>query len=244
VRLRAELAACLLLSWLGAASAAGSAQQAFSTAEIEQAIEAVKSDPNLASERTRRELVWDEPEQKKPQRSNWWQWIADLFGWLAGISQMLMWLLIAALVAALALLLLRLTGIRPAPMTSRAIAPTHVRDLDIRPESLPADIGAAARQLWERGERRAALALLYRALLSRLAHSYAVPIRDSSTEGDCLALAARALDPRRIEYITRLIRTWQLAIYAGQKIEDGVVFEICAGFDAHLSRSEAGGTAA
>jgi hypothetical protein len=244
VRLRPELAACVLLSWLGAASPGWCAEQAFSPVEIEQAIEAVKSDPNLASERTRRELVWDEPQQQKPQRTGWWQWIADLFGWLAGISQMLMWLLIAVLVAGLALLLMRLSGIRPAPKTSRAIAPTHVRDLDIRPESLPADIGAAARQLWERGERRAALALLYRALLSRLAHSYAVPIRDSSTEGDCLALAARTLDPHRIEYITGLVRTWQLAIYAGQKIEDGVVFEICAGFDTHLSRPEAGGAAA
>ena len=71
------------------------------------------------------------------------------------------------------------------------VAPTHVRDLDIRPESLPDDIGAAARALWDRGEHRAALALLYRGLLSRLAHVHRLPIRDSSTEGDCLALAAR-----------------------------------------------------
>ena len=76
------------------------------------------------------------------------------------------------------------------------VAPTHVRDLDIRPESLPADIGAAARALWDRGEHRAALALLYRGMLSRLAHVHRVPIRDSSTEGDCLALAASHLTQR------------------------------------------------
>ena len=52
------------------------------------------------------------------------------------------------------------------------VAPTHVRDLDIRPETLPADIGAAARQLWERGEQRAALALLYRGMLSRLVRAW------------------------------------------------------------------------
>src|SRR4029079_6929748 len=73
------------------------------------------------------------------------------------------------------------------------VAPTHVRDLDIRPESPTDDIGAAARQLWDRGEQRAALALLYRGMLSRLAHVHRVPIRDSSTEGDCVELASAQL---------------------------------------------------
>ena len=59
--------------------------------------------------------------------------------------------------------------------------------------AFPPDIGAAARALWDRGEHRAALALLYRGMLSRLAHVHRVPIRDSSTEGDCLALAASHL---------------------------------------------------
>ena len=114
------------------------------------------------------------------------------------------------------------------------VAPTHVQDLDIRPESLPPDIGAAARELWDRGEQRAALALLYRGLLSRLAHVYEVPIRDSSTEGDCLTLAARRLDGVRIAYITQLVRTWQRAIYGGMAIETSVVHELCAGFAANL----------
>jgi hypothetical protein len=91
--------------------------------------------------------------------------------------------------------------------------PTHVRDLDIRPESLPDDVGGAALELWERGEHRAALALLYRGLLSRLAHVHAVPIRDSSTEGDCLALAATHLPATRAAYVERLIRVWQRAVY-------------------------------
>ena len=58
------------------------------------------------------------------------------------------------------------------------------------------DIGAAARVLWDRGDHRAALALLYRGMLSRLAHVHRIPIRDSSTEGDCLALAASHLTAR------------------------------------------------
>jgi hypothetical protein len=233
VRSRPELFACV---WLLAAAPAWSAGEPLTQAEITRAIETVKADPDLVTERMQRQLVWDdEPDKPKPAKAHWWQSIADLFGWLAGISQMLMWLVIAALVAILVLVLVRLlASARPMPRTRNTLAPTHVRDMDIRPESLPADIGAAARKLWETGEHRAALALLYRGMLSRLAHSYAVPIRDSSTEGDCLALASRVLDTRRLDYIARLIRTWQLAIYAGRSIEDNVVYELCDGFDGHL----------
>ena len=112
-----------------------------------------------------------------------------------------------------------------------------MQDLDIRPESLPPDIGAAARALWERGEHRAALALLYRGMLSRLAHVHEVPIRDSSTEGDCLALAARKLDAARVAYVTQLVRTWQRVMYGGMSIEDGVAHELFAGFAQNLDAS-------
>jgi len=246
VRSRPELAACLLaLLWTAPAVPAA---EPLSEPEITQAIEKVKADPALQTERTQRVLEWDEEPEKeeKPANNKWWKWIADVFGWLgdlfrwiAQISQMLMWLLIAGLVALLALVLIRLFGsTRPSLGTRSHLAPTHVRDLDIRPESLPPDIGAAARALWDRGEHRAALALLYRGMLSRLAHTFAVPIRDSSTEGDCLSLAARTLDARQMDYITRLVRTWQLAIYAGRRIDDAVIHELCAGFDAHLPQAE------
>jgi len=150
---------------------------------------------------------------------------------------MLFWLLIAALVGVIVVFLVRLFASRSGLSRGKDfIAPTHVQDLDIRPESLPDDIGAAARQLWDRGDRRAALALLYRGLLSRLAHVYEVPIRDSSTEGDCLLLAGRVLEAHRTEYATRLVRTWQRAIYGGLSIEDAVVYELCDSFDQYLDR--------
>jgi len=116
----------------------------------------------------------------------------------------------------------------------RFVAPTHVRDLDIRPESLPRDIGIAARALWDRGEHRAALALLYRGMLSRLAHVHRVPIRDSSTEGDCLALAASHLTQEGREYASRLVRVWQRFVYAGQDTQPATVYVLCDDFASAL----------
>jgi hypothetical protein len=153
---------------------------------------------------------------------------------------MLMWVVIGVLAALLVYLIIRIfAGERITSSARRFVPPTHVQDLDIRPESLPPDIGAAARALWDRGEHRAALALLYRGLLSRLAHVYEVPIRDSSTEGDCLTLAARKLDSATLDYATRLVRTWQRAIYGGLTIEDPVIHELCAQFDVQLARQAA-----
>ena len=232
------MALCLLL---GAGSVALGASTAPTQAQIDKAAAAVKADPNLATETTVRRLTWDgpreKPRNKKSDWPSWFSWLGDLFAWLGEISQMLMWLVIAALVAGLGVLLVRVfqTGRRPR-LPKSFVAPTHVQDLDIRPESLPDDIGAAARALWDRGDERAALALLYRGLLSRLAHVYEVPIRDSSTEGDCLTIAARTLEPRRLEFATRLVRTWQRAIYGGLDIEASVVHELCASFDACLER--------
>jgi len=142
---------------------------------------------------------------------------------------------LAALIGLLVLFIARLrSDTRLETRGSKFVAPTHVQDLDIRPESLPPDIGAAGRALWERGDRRAALALLYRGMLSRLAHVHEVPIRDSSTEGDCLALAARTLDPARVAYVTRLVRTWQRFTYGGMSIEEAVAIELFAGFSQNL----------
>ena len=247
MRSRLKLALLALAAMFLAAPVFAEGPQQPSQAEIDRAVEAVKKDPNLAAAKSVRTLTWkdsDEPdeedEKSKPTRwPSWLSWIPNLFLWIGQFSQMLVWVLLAGLAALLLLFIVRVVrDVRVEARGTRFIAPTHVQDLDIRPESLPPDIGAAARELWDRGEHRAALALLYRGMLSRLAHVHEVPIRDSSTEGDCLELAARTLDTVRIAYATQLVRTWQRATYGGMTIETAVVHELCAGFSANLDPRE------
>ena len=232
----ALLTLCALL--FAAAPALPADDSAPSKEEVDRAIDTVKKDPNLAAEKSVRSLTWKGSDDKEDEPSSlpaWLAWIPNLFMWIGQFSQMLVWVLIAGLIAMLAMFIYRIVrDVRIDKMGTKFVAPTHVQDLDIRPESLPPDIGGTARELWDRGEHRAALALLYRGMLSRLAHVYEVPIRDSSTEGDCLTLAARKLDDTRLAYVTRLVRTWQRAIYGGIAIENETVHELCAGFAAHL----------
>jgi len=205
-------------------------------AEITRARDTVKADPNLATERTIKMLRWRDSTETTPSAMPAWvTWTAGLFRWLDQSARLLVWGAVAVLAGLLIVYVVRtvrthgvLRGEEP------FVAPTHVRDLDIRPESLPEDIGIAARVLWDRGEHRAALALLYRGMLSRLAHVHRIPIRDSTTESDCLALAASHLTQGRHEYASRLVRVWQRFVYGGQPTPAATVYILCDDFASAL----------
>lgn len=202
---------------------------------IERAIESVKADPNLATERTITTLRWKGSNAKQPMEfPGWLSWLAAFFAWLTESTRVLVWCGALGLAALVVVYLLRIARVqRTASDDTVFVAPTHVRDLDIRPESLPPDVGAAARQLWERGEQRAALALLYRGMLSRLAHVHRVPIRDSSTEADCVALAMAQL-PDRSDYVGSLVKVWQRLGYGHETVENAAVYGLCDQFDVAL----------
>lgn len=228
-RLKA-LALALLLT--GLPIQAAPVGQAPTRAEIKNAIQAVKADPNLAPDKTIRSLKWvrsSDPEPTEPRGS--FQWLLDLMGWLAQSARVLVWVTVALLTGLLVVFVLRLIKERsPSMGPGRKIIPTHVQDLDIRPESLPDNIGSAVRELWDSGDQRAALSLLYRGLLSRLVHVHNIPIRDSSTEGDTLELTATRMREDKRDYVTRLIRVWQHAVYGGRAPDSGALHGLCDEF--------------
>jgi hypothetical protein len=210
--------------------------------EVTAAVEQLRKDPNLAAERTIRILKWVDTEEEKKKKSDmsWARWIGEMFAWFTQNGRFLFWIVLGILAGLLLVYLWRLARSWSLPERSKRIdAPSFVRDLDIRPESLPADIGAAARQLWDSGEHRSALALLYRGLLSRLVHVHQVPIKDSTTEGDCLALAGRYLrDEERKAYVSNLVRLWQRAVYGGESVPTESVHALCDGFARALDTPE------
>jgi hypothetical protein len=209
-------------------------------ASIERALQQVKADPNVATARTIKTLRWKESGAKPGRRPAWLDWVVGFFRWLDQTSRLLVWIVVGGLVLALAFYIVRtLRSWDEAPGDEPFVAPTHVQDLDIRPESLPADIGGSARRLWDRGEHRAALALLYRGLLSRLAHVHQLPVRDSSTEGDCLALDA-LMESYGHDFAARLIVLWQAAVYGHLDADAAAVYALCDGFAPALDTPAAG----
>ena len=232
------LAAIVLLTGSAQAPVAGDVPTRM---EVREALDEVAKDPNLAAERTVNMLKRKEPEPVTDEPW-WWQWANAIVGWTRGLfawvaesGRLMVWVLGALGAVLLTLFIARLIRERGLPRVPKQfVAPSHVRDLDIRPESLPDDVGAAALALWERGEQRAALALLYRATLSRLVHVHSVPVRASSTEGECLSLARRRVGATTADYATRLVETWTGAVYGARTPAPAVVQALCAEFAAAL----------
>ncbi|NHZ95875.1 hypothetical protein [Massilia sp. CCM 8734] len=113
---------------------------------------------------------------------------------------------------------------------------TEIGGLNIRAESLPPDVTSEVRAFWARGEQRAALALLYRATLSRLVTEDALALRQGNTEGDCLRLARQAgergqLTRGRLDVADSATTLWLNGAYAARWPNDDALLACCAAWD-------------
>jgi len=206
----------MLVLWgAGALPAAVAATEASPTREqVKAAVDKVRADPNMPGTKTEKKLRFkerDDEEDEAEKKSDSLDWLRDFVKAAAEGARWLVWGLGALALAWLAIRLhrwmqVRAGGARP----GKALLPSHVGSLDIRPESLPDDIGNAAAALWQRGQHRPALSLLYRGALSRLVHAHEVPVRAASTEGECMQLSATRLAPDSQAFFVRLVGAWQL----------------------------------
>lgn len=238
------LAPCLLLAQPVAApgeTAASSATLATTPDDVARAVATVRSDPNLGGPRTERSLRLKTDEKRRAAKAPA-PWLLDMVRWMSEAGRGLMWLLGAIAIALLIVFAWRWMRVRADATAGRAAVqpPSHVNDLDIRPDSLPDDIAGGARALWQRGEQRAALSLLYRGALSRLVHDHGAAIGSASTEGECVALARAALPAAGGVFFERLVGAWQIAVYAGRWPDAASVAALFDEFDAHFAAGRAG----
>ena len=173
-------------------------------------------------------------------------WLAEFARFLNDTSRFLFWGLVAILVAVALVSARHLVQLRAFRLRAAAeSAVSHVRDLDVRPESLPDDVGAAAWALWQAGKVPAALSLLYRGALSRMIHRFEVPITASATEGECLDMARGRLAPEAMRYVTQVVRAWEANTYGGRALSMAMGESLCTGFGRRLDAlpAAAGGEA-
>ena len=246
--LRALLVALMLgLSVAGWAAPQEVTPQEATPAQVEQARDQLRADPNLQDTQTQRRLAL-----KNPDALNWllkiakilsqaWRtvlaWFMELARVLSEAGRLVVWGLGGLLVLVVAMGLRRWLQMhaKGGPREKLVARPTHVHEMDIRPESLPEQVGSEAWALWQRGERHAALSLLYRATLSRLVHVHAVPITSASTEGECIQLARADLTIGPLPLVEQIIDAWRLAVYGSRTLDAVVVQALCQRFDTELS---------
>ncbi|WP_341677951.1 hypothetical protein [Niveibacterium sp. SC-1] len=212
-----------------------SARREAAVAAAPKAIREVLAQPEFGTEKTTHSLRWKRDEERKARPGNTPRWLRNLVELIAGfgklfaeISRVVIYGVLAVVGLVLVWLLLRqarlwrLRRLPPPP-------PAEVAGLDIRPESLPDDIVKAVRGLLDQGHQREALALLYRAALSRLAHRERIAFERGDTEGDCLMRVTRARAAAQA-YFAQLTLAWQRVAYARQSLAGEQLDGLCTGW--------------
>jgi hypothetical protein len=199
-------------------------------------VQEVLADPEFGSWET--QTVWRLREQEpSPERTGP---SLDLGPLLAALIEPTMWILAAAAIAVILIFVLRrAAGIGPRNRGAKEVpAPPEVLfGLDVREDSLPDDVMAAARDLWESGRRAEAIRLLYRGALARLIARDGLDVKESATEGDCLRLAARAISIERLRYLRTLTGVWQSTAYGHRLPEAALAEALIRDWDGHFGAS-------
>ncbi|MBV7544988.1 DUF4129 domain-containing protein [Pseudomonas sp. PDM26] len=156
------------------------------------------------------------------------------FGALATLIEIVLW---GIVIGAVGLLIWRyrdwlqaFVSLRPIPV-NRATGPLPQQafGMDLKPESLPADIAARAESLWQTHPREA-LGLLYRALLSRLLHDFNIALKSADTEGQVLQRIELLQQPALLAYSKNLTGHWQNMAYGHRLPPAQVQQELCNGW--------------
>jgi hypothetical protein len=184
-----------------------------------------------------RSLNPEEDDQRDGQVSQ--PWFENLATLLADISQALLWISAAVLVALLFYVVRKFVPEAPVPQQTGHQAPTDLFGLNLAPESLPQDLCAVAARLAAEGRTREALSLLYRGALSALTHRYRIAIGPGATEGDCVEAAQSACDSQCAEYFSSLVTTWQRLAYAGHEPQLHQLTVLCNDWPAHFGATVA-----
>jgi hypothetical protein len=243
VRSRANaLVLAVLISPLGSAAPAAVAVKpapltytVISPATMGAAIADLSHDPNLGGQTKIRTLRWVTPSQPRPPPTSP-SWLIGLFDYIGQFGGLLLWILGAAAAAVAAIWIVRLiksSAPRAVPVQSD-VGDRQVLDLDIHPDSLPDDVGAAAIELLRAGRLRDCLSLLYRASLSSAVYRFGVTLGAQHTEREVLKAVKAALDEGRARYFADLVATWQRVVYAGEAVSSEAVLPLCAGYSSHF----------
>lgn len=187
-----------------------------------EAAERAYADPAL--NRTRVQKSWERRDQSQPEpgKDPKLDWLAAPMRAIAFLGEWGLWILAGALV-----LVLALTARRWLPWMRGTMGRAPRFDGDVAavpsavPDALPDDVATTARRLWKAGQRREALALLYRAGVAAMTRRLQVELPPGATESECLRLSRRMPQGEDRQLFARIVRVWQYAAYAQRMPEEG-----------------------
>jgi len=220
------------------------AELAQSASPVQRALAEMLREPELQVCEVQQRWQWRENDAPEPPPEPRFH-LNGLAQWFAVIVETLLWVGFG-----LVIVIVGWWMVRRGP---RALA--RVRQRAVRPPALPlqgrsetpappaADLADQAWQLWNAGQSREALRLLYQGSLAGLATHYRLPTPTSATEDDCLRLVAIHLaDPDLRDFFRRLTHAWQTAAYAHRPPDAVIAQTLCQQWPRYFAAGHTGPT--
>jgi hypothetical protein len=187
--------------------------------EVRQQVKEIYASADFAEKDSALRLIpRKKVEEPKETPTTWLDWLARLLSPTVGeVIRWVMWAL-----AAVALVLVLFFGVRYLRDWQRGRATAFASDGNLaarrmlRLDELPDDVLPAAQLLWERGERVAALSLLYRGALKHLLDIRGLKLKASFTEAECLRAVEAQLDGPTVHDFATVTHAWSAAAYAAR----------------------------
>jgi hypothetical protein len=217
------------------------------SADPQAKIEKVLADADFGGSREVTRWKPKDPPEKEEKDSDDdspnFDWLTKVGRFFGEVIEVIGWAIAAVAIIALGVYLFR----NAAPIREtidgwrtrrhRVQMPSAVAGLELEADALPLDIEAGARALWQEGNPRAAMSMLYRgAIVALLRNGMWLP--ESATEGDILRRASQRLAQEAFTGLQQLVFAWQRLAYAhrGPGAEE---FEaLCVSYQKHLAQSE------
>ena len=210
-------------------------------AALKEQIAEVMKQPDLQTKEVK--LQWKYVGKQPPRASDppEWAWLEALRDGMPVVAKLLegvLWLVVALAVVWLVVNRRRWLGLLAyRSLPDRRPPAKTLFGLDIQPRSLPDEVADEAWRLWQGGQPRAALSLLYRGALAYWVTQRHVELGVEATEGECLRRCSAVATPETGRYFGRLTRAWQYTAYAGRTPGADEMQALCRQWDGHFRQA-------
>ncbi|APV49498.1 hypothetical protein BWI17_07270 [Betaproteobacteria bacterium GR16-43] len=183
-------------------------------------IKAVMAAPDFGKTEMKRRLEYVGPtwesKDDKPSTKTEWKWLEKIALFFSELARFATWIVGGTVLAAVLYFLARYLRFHGRASGARD-RPDFLFGLDVRPDSLPEDVAAAATTLVREGRTREALSLLYRGALVRFLDRGLEFLR-GDTEGDCVRKVDVAEPEPTRAFFRRLVSAWQSIAYGHRSV--------------------------
>jgi hypothetical protein len=192
---------------------------------------------------------WGKQKKKKPTDA---KWLASVAEFIAASARVIAWIGGGLLVLFLVYLIARHIGVHGWRRGDGGDFPDMLFGLDVRPQSLPENVPAAAQRLLAAGDVRGAVSLLYRGALVSLIQDGRIDIARGDTELECVARVRSiyrgnhsdaGTDPAnaKANYFAMVVTIWQRVAYAKKPVAAAEVTPLIDQWSSHFAiRRQAG----